>query len=81
MWIDCDVLQAEMRNLRRGYHLLVLASRCLAQMAEKKRLIAADRSWSQAVCAGVLKGEPVSFEITRDKIVTVDFNLVATEER
>jgi ribonuclease PH len=83
MWVDCDVLQADGGTRTAaitGASLAVtVACRKLAQdkrIAEPpiKKLVA-------AVSAGILDGRAiVDLNYEEDKVVTVDFNLVATED-
>jgi len=83
IWVDCDVLQADGGTRTAaitGASLAVaLACRALAQQAKMpawpiRKLVA-------AVSAGVLNGTAIlDLDYEEDKAVTVDFNLVATEE-
>lgn len=83
MWVDCDVLQAD-----GGTRTAAITGASLA-VAIACRKLATDRKLSEpplrklvaAVSAGVLDGSPiVDLDYEEDKGVTVDFNLVATED-
>jgi ribonuclease PH len=83
IWIDCDVLQAD-----GGTRTAAITGASLAvavafhKLLEDKKIEATPiRKLIAAVSAGVLNGEPVlDLNYEEDKSVTVDFNLVATEE-
>jgi ribonuclease PH len=83
MWIDCDVLQADggTRTAAITGASLAVAVAC-RKLAEDKKIEAPPiRKLVAAVSAGVLKGEPVlDLNYEEDKDVSVDFNLVATED-
>jgi ribonuclease PH len=82
IWVDCDVLQADggTRTSAITGASLALAIACRKLVKEKldsppmQKLVA-------AVSAGVLDGQPIlDLNYEEDKLVTVDFNLVATED-
>src|SRR6266540_1584415 len=83
IWVDCDVLQADGGTRTAaitGASLAVaMASRKLAR--EKKIDVPPVRKLVAAVSAGVLDGQAiVDLNYEEDKLVTVDFSLVATED-
>ena len=83
MWVDCDVLQADGGTRTAaitGASLAVaLAGRKLAK--DKKVDTPPIKKLVAAVSAGILDGQPiVDLSYEEDKEVTVDFNLVATED-
>jgi ribonuclease PH len=83
MWVDCDVLQADggTRTAAITGASLAIAIACRKLVADKKVSEPPLRKLVAAVSAGVLKGEPiVDLNYEEDKEVTVDFNLVATED-
>src|SRR5438270_7777334 len=83
MWVDCDVLQADggTRTAAITGASLAVAIACRKLAKEKKVSEPPLRKLVAAVSAGVLKGEPiVDLNYEEDKAVTVDFNLVATED-
>jgi ribonuclease PH len=83
MWIDCDVLQADggTRTAAITGASLAVAVACRKLAEEKKINLPPIRKLVAAVSAGVLNGEPVlDLNYEEDKAVTVDFNLVATED-
>jgi ribonuclease PH len=83
MWVDCDVLQADggTRTAAITGASLAVAIACRKLMDEKKIASSPIRKLAAAVSAGVLAGEPVvDLNYEEDKAVTVDFNLVATED-
>ena len=83
MWVDCDVLQADggTRTAAITGASLAVAVAC-QKLAEEKKLAASPiRKLVAAISAGVLDGTPVvDLNYEEDKAVTVDFNLVATED-
>jgi len=83
MWVDCDVLQADggTRTAAITGASLAVAVAC-RKLAEEKKIEAPPiRKLVAAVSAGVLNGGPVlDLNYEEDKSVTVDFNLVATED-
>jgi len=83
MWIDCDVLQADggTRTAAITGASLAVAVACRRLVDEKKIDSSPIRKLVAAVSAGVLGGVSVlDLNYEEDKAVTVDFNLVATED-
>jgi len=83
MWIDCDVLQADggTRTAAITGASLAVAVACRRLVVEKKLSEVPIRMLVGAVSLGVLAGAPIlDLNYEEDKLVTVDFNLVATEE-
>src|SRR5881394_3268544 len=83
MWIDCDVLQADggTRTAAITGASLAVAVACRKLTDEKKIAASPIRKLVAAVSAGVLDGvSVVDLNYEEDKAVTVDFNLVATED-
>jgi len=83
MWIDCDVLQADggTRTAAITGASLAVAIACRKLAEEKKIETPPIRKLVAAVSAGVLGGVTVlDLNYEEDKAVTVDFNLVATED-
>src|SRR5436309_11187696 len=83
MWIDCDVLQADggTRTAAITGASLAVAVACRKFAKENKIDAPPVRKLVAAVSAGVLDGNPiVDLNYEEDKAVTVDFNLVATED-
>jgi len=83
MWIDCDVLQADggTRTAAITGASLAVAIACRKLTEEKKIESPPIRKLVAAVSAGVLGGTTVvDLNYEEDKAVTVDFNLVATED-
>src|SRR6476620_10053528 len=83
MWVDCDVLQADggTRTAAITGSSLAVALACRKLIDEKKIDVSPLRKLVAAVSAGVLAGETiVDLNYEEDKAVTVDFNLVATED-
>jgi ribonuclease PH len=83
MWIDCDVLQADggTRTAAITGASLAVAVACRKLADDKKIEAPPIRKLVAAVSAGVLNGEPVlDLNYEEDKEVSVDFNLVATED-
>jgi ribonuclease PH len=83
MWIDCDVLQADggTRTAAITGASLAVAVACRKLIDEKKIDSSPIRKLVAAVSAGVLGGMTVvDLNYEEDKSVTVDFNLVATED-
>jgi ribonuclease PH len=83
MWVDCDVLQAD-----GGTRTAAITGASLAVAVACRRL-AAEMRWPAppikklvaATSVGILDGRPVlDLNYDEDKAVSVDFNLVATEE-
>ena len=82
MWVDCDVLQADggTRTASITGASLAVAIACQKLVDEKKLAEVPIRSLVAAVSAGVIDGSPiVDLNYEEDKLVTVDFNMVATE--
>lgn len=83
MWIDCDVLQADggTRTAAITGASLAVAIACRRLADEKKIEAPPIRKLVAAVSAGVLNGTAiVDLNYEEDKGVTMDFNLVATED-
>src|SRR6201995_151114 len=83
MWVDCDVLQADggTRTAAITGSSLAVAIACRRLAKEKKVDAPPIKKLVAAVSAGVLNGNPiVDLNYEEDKEVTVDFNLVATED-
>jgi ribonuclease PH len=83
MWVDCDVLQADggTRTAAITGSSLALAIACRRLAKEKKVEAPPIRKLLAAVSAGILGGRAiVDLDYEEDKAVTVDFNLVATED-
>src|SRR4051794_36838878 len=83
MWVDCDVLQADggTRTAAITGSSLAVAIACRRLTDEKKIDTPPIKKLVAAVSAGVLNGNPiVDLNYEEDKDVTVDFNLVATED-
>src|SRR5689334_1541891 len=83
MWVDCDVLQADggTRTAAITGASLAVALACRRLANDKKVSEPPVRKLVAAVSAGVLNGQAVvDLNYEEDKAVTVDFNLVATED-
>src|ERR1700719_2954364 len=83
MWVDCDVLQADggTRTAAITGASLAVAVACRKLAKEKKVDAPPIRKLVAAVSAGILDGNPiVDLNYEEDKAVTVDFNLIATED-
>ena len=83
MWVDCDVLQADggTRTAAITGASLAVAIACRKLAQEKKLDAPPIRKLVAAVSAGILDGTAiVDLNYEEDKAVTVDFNLVATED-
>jgi ribonuclease PH len=83
MWVDCDVLQADggTRTAAITGASLAVAIACERLVAEKKLALSPLRTLVAAVSAGVLADTPVlDLDYEEDKAVSVDFNMVATEQ-
>jgi ribonuclease PH len=83
MWVDCDVLQADggTRTAAITGASLAVAIACRKLAREKKVDAPPQRKFVAAVSAGILNGIAiVDLNYEEDKAVTVDFNLVATED-
>ena len=83
IWVDCDVLQADggTRTTAVTGASLALAIACRKLVREKKLDAPPMQKLLAAVSAGILDGQAVlDLNYEEDKLVTVDFNLVATED-
>ncbi|MEY2438670.1 MAG: ribonuclease [Verrucomicrobiota bacterium] len=83
MWVDCDVLQADggTRTAAITGASLAVAIACRKLARDKKVEVPPVRKLVAAVSAGILDGAAiVDLNYEEDKAVTVDFNLVATED-
>jgi ribonuclease PH len=83
IWVDCDVLQADggTRTTAITGASLALAIACRKFAKEKKLDAPPVQKLVAAVSAGILDGNAiVDLNYEEDKLVTVDFNLVATED-
>ena len=83
MWVDCDVLQADggTRTAAITGSSLAVAIACRRLAREKKVDAPPIKKLVAGVSVGVLNGAAVvDLNYEEDKAVTVDFNLVATED-
>ena len=83
VWLDCDVLQADggTRTTAITGSSLAVAIACRRLVREKKLDSSPMRKLVAAVSAGILQDQAiVDLNYEEDKLVTVDFNLVATED-
>src|SRR4051794_29086843 len=83
IWVDCDVLQADggTRTAAITGASLALAVACRKLVREKKLDSPPMLKLVAAVSAGILNGQAVvDLNYDEDKLVSVDFNLVATED-
>jgi len=83
VWVDCDVLQADggTRTTAITGSSLAVAIACRRLLREKKLDSSPMRKLVAAVSAGILNDQPIAdLNYEEDKLVTVDFNLVATED-
>ena len=83
IWVDCDVLQADggTRTTAITGASLALAIACRKFVREKKLDAPPMQKLVAAASAGILDGLAiVDLNYEEDKIVAVDFNLVATED-
>ena len=83
IWVDCDVLQADggTRTAAITGACVALAIACRKFVREKKLDAPPMQKLVAAVSAGILDGQAiVDLNYEEDKLVTVDFNLVATED-
>lgn len=83
MWVDCDVLQADggTRTAAITGASLAVAVACRKLAREKKLSEPPLRKLVAGVSAGILDGRAiVDLNYEEDKAVTVDFNVVATED-
>jgi ribonuclease PH len=83
IWVDCDVLQADggTRTVAITGASLAVALACRKLAKEKKVDVPPIKKLVAGVSAGILNGTAiVDLNYEEDKAVTVDFNLVATED-
>lgn len=83
MWVDCDVLQADggTRTAAITGASLAVAIACRKIAREKKVDVPPVKKLVAAVSVGILNGQAiVDLNYEEDKGVTVDFNMVATED-
>src|SRR5438270_8129859 len=83
VWVDCDVLQADggTRTAAITGASLAVAIVCRKLAKEKKLDDAPVQKLVAAVSAGILDGQAIAdLNYDEDKLVTVDFNVVATED-
>src|SRR4030081_175909 len=83
MWVDCDVLQADGGTRTAAITGASLAVALAFQKLAKDKKVDAPpvKKLVAAVSAGILDGNAiVDLNYEEDKAVTVDFNLVATED-
>src|SRR2546430_5026283 len=83
IWVDCDVIQADggTRTAAITGASLAVALACRKLAKEKKADVPPIKKLVAAVSAGMLDGNAiVDLNYEEDKAVTVDFNLVATED-
>ena len=83
MWVDCDVLQADggTRTAAITGASLAVAVACQKLVEDKRLETLPIRKLVGAISAGVLDGKSVvDLNYDEDKAVTVDFNMVATED-
>ena len=83
IWIDCDVLQADggTRTTAITGASLALAIACRKFVRDKKLNAPPMKKLIGAVSAGVLEEQAIlDLNYEEDQLVTVDFNLVATED-
>jgi ribonuclease PH len=83
MWVDCDVLQADGGTRTAAITGASLAVGLACRKLAKEKVVDAPpiKKLVAAVSAGILDGRAiVDLNYEEDKAVTVDFNLVATED-
>jgi ribonuclease PH len=83
IWVDCDVLQADggTRTTAITGASLAVAIACRRLVREKKLDASPMRKLVAAVSAGILSDQALlDLNYEEDKLVSVDFNLVATED-
>ena len=83
IWVDCDVLQADggTRTTAITGASLAVAIACRRLVREKKLDASPMRKLVAAVSAGILGDQALlDLNYEEDKLVSVDFNLVATED-
>ena len=83
MWVDCDVLQADGGTRTAAITGASLAVALACRRLAKEKIVDAPpiKKLVAAVSAGMLDGQVLlDLNYEEDKAVTVDFNLVATED-
>lgn len=83
VWVDCDVLQADggTRTTAITGASLAVAIACRRLVREKKLDTSPMRKLVAAISAGILSDQAIlDLNYEEDKLVSVDFNLVATED-
>src|ERR1051326_5802482 len=83
IWVDCDVLQADggTRTAAITGASLALAVACRKFIREKKLDAPPMQKLVAGISAGILDGQALlDLNYDEDKLVSVDFNLVATED-
>jgi ribonuclease PH len=83
IWVDCDVVQADGGTRTAAITGASLAVAIACRKLSKDRKVDAPpiKKLVAAISAGMLDGNPiVDLNYEEDKAVTVDFNLVATED-
>ena len=83
IWVDCDVLQADggTRTTAITGASLALAIACRRLVREKKLDAPPMQKLVAAVSAGILDGQAImDLNYDEDRLVSVDFHLVATED-
>ena len=83
IWVDCDVLQADggTRTTAITGASLALAIACRKLVRDKKLDAPPMQKLVAAVSAGILDGQAiVDLNYEEDRFVSVDFNLVVTED-
>lgn len=83
VWVDCDVLQADggTRTTAITGASLALAIACRKLVREKKLDAPPMQKLVAGVSAGILDGQAImDLNYEEDRLVSVDFNLVATED-
>jgi ribonuclease PH len=83
MWVDCDVLQADGGTRTAAITGASLAVALACRRLAKEKIVDAPpiKKLVAGVSAGILDGRAiVDLNYEEDKAVTVDFNLVATED-
>jgi ribonuclease PH len=83
IWVDCDVLQADggTRTAAITGASLAVSAACRRLLAEEKIAESPIKKLVAAVSVGVIDGVPLlDLDYEEDKAVTVDLNLVATED-
>lgn len=83
LWVDCDVLQADGGTRTAGITgaSVAISLACQRLIAEEKIAESPIKKLVAAVSVGVIDGIPLlDLDYEEDKAVTVDLNLVATED-